>query len=89
MLQQRKSPPAPACLLAGGADRVAGTFLSLCQRVDSVQQPEECFGGDGEAGLVRERLGAGEGEVKGHPSINHSLDKTLERTGVLVSSTLL
>ena len=42
---------------------------------------------DGEAGLARERLGAG--EVKGHPSINHSLDKTLERTGVLVSSILL
>ena len=78
MLQQQKSPPAPACLLAGGAARGW-----------TVQQPEECFGGDGEAGLARERLGAGEGEVKGHPSINHSLDKTLERTGVLVSSILL
>ena len=66
--------PAPFCRFARGW---------------TVQQPEECFGGDGEAGLARERLGAGEGEVKGHPSINHSLDKTLERTGVLVSSILL
>ena len=66
--------PAPFCRFARGW---------------TVQQPEECFGGDGEAGLAREQLGAGEGGVRGHPLINHSLDKTLERTGVLVSSTLL